>query len=240
MTASLDNLEQLIAQTSSLRGALFVLKNRIKPFGGCHLAYEYMLQPNSYIRGDHISMTTLPRHNTDLYWPSGGSNSDPIIEKIGTMDQPLFVDLEELCGMENTKYYQNRFFSSLIEGGCFSLAAYPLKTSGSDSYGALTVFETRAQRKSALRPKYYIEAGRQFHETTKLQGHISRYFNINDKERHVLEKTAQGRTSSDISHELELTQRAVELRLQSARKKLKARTSAEAVYKATVYSIIFQ
>ena len=240
LTTFNENIELLVAQTKSVRGALFALKNNIEAFGNCHLAYEYMLQTNAYIRGDHVSMTTLPENITDLYWPSGGSNADPVIENIGTLTNLMVVDLPHLCAMENSRFYNHQFFSALIEEGCQYLAAYPIRLEATDSFGALTVFESRNQRKSALDPSWYIEAAMQFHHALRIHGQMTHYFEINNNEKQVLEKMAHGKTTADIAQELNLTQRAVELRLQSARKKLKSRTTTEAVYKAITYSIIFR
>lgn len=47
-----------------------------------------------------------------------------------------------------------------------------------------------------------------------------------------------GKTAMDIADALTVTQRTVELRLQSLRKKLRARTTTEAVYKAICYGIL--
>ncbi len=84
-----------------------------------------------------------------------------------------------------------------------------------------------------------MDIARQFHHGVKTEGLIAKYFNITDKEKFALEAMAVGKTTADIAVELGLKQRAIELRLQNARKKLRARTTTEAVYKASAYAIIF-
>ena len=233
-------LENQLATTNSIRGALFVLKNFGKAFGNCHMAYEFMLQPKAFIRGDHINITTLPAAIYDTYLPSGGANSDPVIEKIATMNAPEYVDIEQVCKGSKLKFYQNPFFLKLLDIGCVSFAAYPILLDRADRFGILTVFETAEQRKNALDADYYLDAALVFHRAISKFGQLGRYFGVNEKERFVLEKMALGKNALDVSDELEITQRTVENRLQSARLKLKARTTTEAVYKASAYQIIFR
>lgn len=236
--SDLELLGDKLSNTNSIRGALFALRDNFKAFGGCHIAYEFFLQESAYIRGDLINVTTLPNDTTRLYMPSGGTNSDPVIENISNLKEPLIIDLRKLCTAGNTKYYRNPFFIALMDMGCTSLAAYPIPLNGNAGYGALTIFETVAQRSSALDPAYYCIAGKRFHEAIYKLGHLARYFEISDKERYVLEQMANGKVAGDIALELGVTQRTVEQRLQNARKKLRARTTTEAVYKASVFAII--
>ena len=238
-TTSIKSLEPLLSACNSIRGALFILKNNVAEFSNCHIAYEFMLRENSYIRSDHVKASTLAHEITDIYMPSGGPNSDPVIETIGSMKKPLFIDIGKLCATTKSVYYKNPFFISLMKLGYPSLAAYPILLDGRDKFGILTVIETPKQQNNRCAPEYYLEAGKAFHQIIKKHGHLARYFAIDDEECFILEKMAGGKTSYDVAHELQVTQRTVERRLQSARKKLKARTTTEAVYKAAAYAIIF-
>jgi len=233
-----SEVKKEIAQAKSLRDALFILKLKLAPFGRCNVAYEFALRPNAYITGDIINMTTLSRLYVELYPEAGGTNSDPVLENIGNMRAPLFVDLHKLTAGSGTRFYKNRFFSKLAEDGQTSLAAYPFTRPDRFGYGVMTIFETEEQRKTAEDPSYYIDVASRFHKSVLENGQIADYFKIAAREIFVLERMARGQTAADIALELGLTVRAIEKRLSSVRKKLRANTTTEAVFKAAAYRIL--
>jgi DNA-binding CsgD family transcriptional regulator len=227
-----------IANAPTLRDALFVLKTEHKSFGGCDIAYEYLIRGASYVRGDLVSMTTMSRKFTDLYLPAGGPNADPVLENADTNHEPFIVDLMKLGRDKKSKYATNKFFSALVKSGRKYFIAYPFMSEDRIGRGILTIMADQAQKDAGLHSDFFAYIGQQFHKSIKQNGQLIRYFNIDDKERHVLSRMADGKTAADIAEELGLSGRSVELRLQSARKKLKARTTTEAVYKAVAYAIL--
>lgn len=234
----LAKIEQVVSKTNSIRGALFALKNNIGLFGGCHLAFEQMVQKNSYLRGDLITMTTLPGEFTDLYYPSGGTNNDPVIENIGNLKGLIKVDLREVLSAPNSKYHANPFFGAMLERGWVSLASYSMTEFLQIGHAALTVFEDETQSRRNLDTFNMIEVANHFKNCLRKHGQIKRYFGLSEAERNVLQRSGEGRTAEDLAVEFNVSRRAIELRLQNARKKLTARTTTEAVYKAIAYGIL--
>lgn len=237
-SAEFSSVQADIVAAKSLRDALFILKLKLATFGGCDVAYEFAVRPNAYIRFDLVSMTTLSRRFTDLYPMTGGTNADPVVENIGTMTEPLFVDLEKLTRGKATRFYHHKFFTNLAESGRPGLAAYPFTNPNRIGYGVMTIFESRAQRNTAREPAYYINIAQAFHNSVTRHGQIARYFGIVPNEHFALDRMAQGQNAADVAMELGLTQRTIEKRLQSARTKLSARTTNEAIYKAAAYGIL--
>ena len=240
MTAMQDFelIREKIAGVASIRDALFVLKSQIPGLGGCDLAYEYMIRDTSFVRGDLVSMTTLPRTFTDLYYPSGGPNSDPVLENVHAGSRPFTVELEKLFKGKNTKFYGNKFYASLYSSGRKYFLAYPFQNNDKIGFGAFTLFATQRQKDTELPPSYFTAIGLELHKSLKEHGQLAAYFGLIDKEKFVLARMAEGKTAADIAQELGITVRSIELRLQSGRKKLQARTTTEAVYKAVAYSIL--
>jgi len=190
------------------------------------------------MRGDVVNPVTLPLEVTAFYGSSGAQNADPIIEKIPTLTKPYRLDIEAICGKAGSKYYKNSFFLALQSLGCVSLTAYPTTQKGRAGYGAITIFETKAQRERNIDPEDVRRLGQTFHGYMRRNGHFARYFTITEPEIFVLSRMAAGRTAQDVAEELTVTPRTIELRLQSARQKLITRTTTEAVYKAVCYGIL--
>jgi DNA-binding CsgD family transcriptional regulator len=197
-----------------------------------------MIKDTSYVRGDLVNMTTLSRKYTDLYYPGGGPNSDPVLEHVSADSGPFYVGLEKLFMEKNTKFSGNKFYAALFENGCEYFAAYPFKDDAGIGFGVFTIFATAEQMNSERPPKYFQNLAFEFHNILKSNGQLANHFNLLDREKFVLAKMADGKTAADIAQELGITVRSIELRLQSARKKLQARTTTEAVYKAVAYSIL--
>jgi len=229
------DLSEKLSHCNSIRGALFYLKNHYTEFQDCDLGYEYFVRKNAYIRGDIIAETTLPRHITDLYAPSGGQNADPIVENIADMKETMSIDLAKLCSDHKSKYYRNAFFEGLQTYDCQTITAYAFLPPGDFGFGALTLMQSKSYKATNLEPTHFADIGYALHTILKRQGHISRFIGITEKERFVIEKMADGKTAQDVAQYLNITPRTIEMRLQSARKKLKARTTTEAVYKSVCY-----
>ncbi len=233
-----NSVKSAIINANSVRGALFALKTRLAAFGGCHLAYEYMIYPNAYVRGDLINMTTLPPSIPELYMRSGGTNADPIIENIAGIKTPMHIDIKKLTLTKNSRFYKNKFYLSLLKMGCTNVAAYPFLDGDEKGHGVFSIFADKKLAEQLASPEYYTNFGLRLHQSLKKHGQIARFFNINDNEVFVLGKMAAGKSAADIAQILGVTTRTIELRLQSVRKKLHARTTTEAVYKAVIYGAI--
>jgi len=233
-----EKVKKSVESATTIRKALFILKSDMPSFNQCDIAYEYMIKDTSYVRADLVSMTTLPQKYTDLYFPGGGPNADPVLENVQADSDPFNVELKKLCAGKNTKFYGNKFYTALYENGCEYFSAYPFKDDLGIGFGVLTVFATAEHRKTNP-PQDKLQAfALEFHKVLKSNGQLASHFNLLDRERYVLAKMADGKTAADIAQELDITVRSIEMRLQSARKKLHARTTTEAIYKAVAYSIL--
>lgn len=233
-----SELDEAIKNTNSIRGALFVLRASLIEFTGHHIGYEYFVRKKSYIRGDVITQTTLPHNVTAHYASSGGQNADPIIENIPTLKDRLSVNVQTLIETSGSKFYKNKFFAAISDIGIQSMTVYAFLPENSRGFGGLTILESEDKASFKYPPEHFAEIGYNFHRALMRHGHIMRYLGLNEKEQNVLERMADGKTAQDIAHEFNVTPRTIEMRLQSARQKLKSRTTTEAVYKAVCYGIL--
>lgn len=232
------DIEDALSKASSLRGALFILKNNVPEFMGFNIGYEYFVRKNSYKRGDVIVQTTLPHSLTTQYTPSGGQNADPIIESIPTLIGRNTIDLQKLTSVRGSKYYKHKFFTSMSEMGIKSITVCAFLPENSRGFGGISIMEEKYEASLIYSPERFAEIGYYFHCLMLRHGQIVRFLGINEKEKHVMERMADGKTAQDVAHELNVTPRTIEMRLQSARQKLKSRTTTEAVYKSICYGVL--
>ena len=232
------NLRDQIGTRNSIRGALFVMRELVPEFKDCHLGYEYFVRPKSYMRGDIIAVTTLPNSIIDKYKPSGGENADPIVENIVDMDRRITIELPKICNNKTSKYYKNEFFMDLQKIGLPIISAYDLLAKGDFGFGALSVMKPDLLTGSERTGRHYSLIGYSFHLKMKSEGYLGRHLGVTEKERDVLDRMAAGRTAHDVAQKAGVTTRTIEMRLASARKKLKARTTNEAIYKSVCYGIL--
>ena len=80
--------------------------------------------------------------------------------------------------------------------------------------------------------------GQLYHMTMHRHKQMATHFDLSKKQSTALASVAKGQTAGDIAEQTGLVERSIELRLQQGRKKLSARTTTEAVYKALAYGIL--
>jgi len=233
-----SDIEASLRATNSLRGALFVLKNSFPEFMGCDIGYEFFVQKHGFKRGDVIVETTLPHSITQQYTPSGGQNADPVIESIPTLQNRHTIDIHKLTSARKSKYFKHKFFTALSHGGVHSITVYGFLPENSRGFGGLSIMEKDFQASLQYPSERYAEIGYFFHRYVIGHGLLLRALEINEREQLVLVRMAEGKTAQDVAQELNVTPRTIEMRLQSARKKLKSRTTTEAVFKSVCYGIL--
>ena len=233
-----DLVAEVIAPANSLRGALFRLQTRINLFDGHPIAYELMLRPGSYIRADLINMTTLPVSLTNRYRSMGGTNADPVLENLHGAVEPIAFDLRILCEDRNTRYFQNPFYRGLVEAGLPYCFAIPFQDAAKSCYGALTIFDSVKPDRRRRDAEDLLAIAAAFHRAVLASDLFAAYFGLTERELETLTGTASGQTAADLAELESLSPRTIEARLESARRKLMAKSTAEAVYKAATYRLI--
>ncbi len=240
MQTYINKVVEGVQESRSVRGALFRLLEILRPFGAEHLTYVLMLQPTAHKRGDLIASSTFPMALWQYYWQSGATLTDALIEVAPFMAGPTSINLEMVTEQYRKGSAPHKYFSALVGNGWPLVMGYPiLMNDGTRGMSGLGVVCSRQSRKKLREADFYMEIGKVFQREMRQHGHFRRYHALTDKEIIVLEYMAKGRTAEEIALKLKLQKRTVEMRLQSARKKLRSLTTTEAVYKASAYSILF-
>lgn len=233
-----DEMLEMLAGANSIRGALFKVKNDFPILAECDIAYELLPWAKSYIRSDLVAISSLPNEMIELYFPSGGTNTDPVIDKAGKQAGLFTVDIAGAIAAGKTRYTGNPFFAALLDRNCTSLGAYFLTGSAYIGYPIFTIFESPSMVANRPAVNDILALAGSFHFAIRELGLMARHLKVTELEQVVLLDTARGRTAEDLSAEYGVSQRTVELRLQSVRKKLRARNTAEAAFKGLIYGVV--
>lgn len=229
-------LNDIIARSNSLRGALFALRTDYQPFRGTHLGFEHVVGGNRHVRGDLINPTTLPASFGALYAEGGGAAFDPVVQMATSGRDHTVIELMELLSTGPGQFRRHRFLNAMVEIGCVRLTSVCLPRGEAVGRIVLTVMEGQG---AAPRSAEDIRAVlRQMIACFRVHGHIARYFDLKPQELSTLQAVAFGQSAQDIATRDEVSVRTIEFRLQRARKKLRAMTTAEAVFKASAYGLI--
>jgi DNA-binding CsgD family transcriptional regulator len=235
----INKLETALQQARSVRGALFRLREILQPFGAEHLTYVMMLHPTAYKRGDQVASSTFPMDMWQFYWQSGGMLTDALMEVAPFMAGPTSINLEMVTEQYRTGSAPHKYFTAIVKNGWPLVMGYPIfmndGTLGISGLGVVCSAQSRLKLREA---EFYMQMGRVLQRCFRRYGYFRRYYDLTDKEVYVLEKMARGLTAAEIAEVLNLQTRTIEMRLQTARKKLRAMTTTEAVFKATAFSII--
>ena len=234
--ARLAEIDAVIARTNSLRGALFALRGAYPAFADTHLGYEHIVGGKRHVRGDLINPTTLPASFGALYAEGGGAAFDPVVQMATSGSDHIVIDLEDLIANGPDQFRGNAFLTAMIEIGCVRLTSVCLARGEAIGRVVLSVMSGRdAPVRSAEADRAAL---RQMLASFRVYGHIARYFELKPVELSTLQATAFGRSAQDIASRDGVSARSIEFRLQRVRKKLRAMTTAEAVFKATAYGLI--
>lgn len=228
----------LVENTNSLRGALFSVKAGIEALDNSHIGFEFVLGERRHIRGDLISETTLPADFGALYHDSGGAGFDPILDAPVRDVDLTHLNVEELVQSGPMRFARSPFLNALIEIGCTRLASYQLPKHETSGRVIFTVMYHHDCQFDPSRKTLFQSLNREILAAVRECGHFTRHFGLSEREVTVIRQVANGANANEIALALSVTSRTVENRLKSAREKLRARTSAEAIYKATAFGLI--
>lgn len=230
------SLNDIITRTNSLRGALFAVRTDYEPFRDAHLGFEHVIGGNRHVRGDLINPTTLPASFGALYAEGGGAAFDPVVQMATAGSDHAVIDLMELLSTGPDQFRRNSFLNAMVEIGCIRLTSVCLPHGEGVGRIVLSIMEGQD---APPRPAEAIrDVLRQMIVSFRINGHIARYFDMKPVELSTLEAMAFGQSAQDIATRDEVSVRSIEFRLQRVRKKLRAMTTTEAVFKASAYGLI--
>ena len=227
------------ANAPCMQTSLNQLRDNLKPSGVKELVYGLFTRPHSYVQKDAIVISTLPNELMSLYNELGGVSNDPIAENLAVLSEPMFIDLKKMYHDKNSgKFYKWPYTKKMIDMGYTSLWTCPFSNQQAYGFGTMTFFQSSDQTAPKLIVDDLLVIGASYHLTMWESGKLADFLNLTPGEVTALTEMARGQNAIDIALLENVTTRTIENRLQRARKKLRSRTTPEAIYKAMAYGIL--
>lgn len=224
---------------ATLSEALEILRTHLDKFGIRDLAYGYMVEEQSHVRHDVVMIATIPAEVMRVYYKHGAFDFDPVADQVGDSNQPFCVDLKSLYqGREAAKFRGNVTMRAFLDRGYRFFWSFPFVDMELLGFGALTMHLKPDMDANSCDLQRLNAISNEFHQLVKSCGLLAKSFDLTELEATTLQSTMRGHTASKIAEFESVSTRTVEHRLQSAREKLRAKTTAEAVFKAIAYGII--
>jgi len=227
-----------LLDAGSMYKSLLRLNGHLEPCGVRDIVYVHMLHARSHIRNDYMFLSSFSDDLGALFREDGGGASYNFGDLLPRLSEPLYWDIKASQRPDHPLFSYNRANKLIYEQGYRDAWLMPMDVNLVSGYGFMMVFLENRQDVPQPDIEQMAKIGPFFHKLMKLNGLMAQHFLLTDKQRAVLEGMAEGKTAADLAQTLGIAQRSVELRLRTARQKLKARTTTEAVYKALAYAIL--
>lgn len=197
-----------------------------------------MIGHKRHIRSDLINPTTLPTDIGMKYMEHGGPGFDPVLSMVIGGQNQFSLDIQTVLDSRKPQFRKNGFLQALLDIGMQKITFCSIPNGEIVGHLVLTIVHAEDHPHATKFEANILEYLRALLRALRKHGHLARYFGIKPKELHTLTRIANGLSSNEVAQESEVTLRAIETRLQNIRKKLRARTTPEAIYKATAYGMI--
>ncbi len=217
-----------------------VVRSFCEGHGFTQFVYVFASYPEDIINDSAMVQITFPDEVLELYADGGGVQNDPVAIRVNEIQRPEIMN--NLAFADDERFSKHPLTDYFLGGGWNLGVTYPFKSLG--GIGALTTFADNSARKEQAG---IVDRGLQsqmvgvaslFHESLVGSGAAQQILSITDKERDALAFVAAGHTISTLADRLSISERAIEKRLSRARRKLGARNTANAVYRAAVRGVI--
>ena len=233
------SIQDRLGQHETLHDSLNELKTILKPFGVGQLVYGFMLHRKSHLRqNDNILYATFERSIRDIGMEDGGALTYQFADVTPRSDVPLFFDLEETLHGKGPLYSHNKSYRAIYNAGYRHAWVVPFLGVDENGFGLMIMFQDMSPDAQIINVDGLKSYAPLFHREMIKQKKLANHFKLSRKQIEALSWVSKGRTASYVAEKLGISERSIELRLQEARKKLCALTTAEAVYKALAYSIL--
>jgi len=233
-----QELSQDLSKTDSLETGLVVLENHLKPYGVCGLVYGFMIHEKSHLRSDLVWCMTFTEELRRTAKQDGGAITYRFGDVVPKLTEPLFFDLEAILAGEGLMYSHNETYVVGQKIGYTYGWIIPFSGEVQCGIGFLMAMQDIESGAPKMDVNQIIGFGAFFHKAMIKHKQMAKHFNLTRAQSEALASAAQGKTAAHLAAELGLTERSVELRVQKAREKLRAKTTVEAVYKALAYGIL--
>lgn len=232
-------LPDAMEEAEDLSDALFRLRDHLGPHGVRDLVYHYSLHSHTNLQHDMVFGFTLPDELIALYYAVGGLDNDAVSDDMDDQATPTLAHLSDMKSRQkNGANVRVDFAIEAEKMGYTTLLICPIADAARLGSGGMTFYQEDRKKAPLMDSDFLMQVARKFHHSVKLNGQLGDYFCLTPKEKQTLYWSALGRTGEDMAKLAGVSTRSIELRLQSARQKLRANNTTEAVYRGVAHGIL--
>ncbi|MGF1501814.1 MAG: helix-turn-helix transcriptional regulator [Paracoccaceae bacterium] len=241
----LPQITDIVSSHEHLPDALTGLSETLAPNGGHSLLYGFYVHVHSASRNDfvmahsHCDSLFAEADPETVFRASGGAATDIVAPNLPQITAPFPVDVrdvaEHLRAQNDTRLAWTLYY---LDRGFQTVWIAPINAPWAGGYGALNHGLQARYAPPPLAEDGLIPLVHAFHDAVRKTGRLARHIGLTELELDTLQKFAQGRTTEEIAGLQKVSRQAVDQRMLRARKKLRARNTIEAMYKAMVYGAL--
>ncbi|MEM7492147.1 MAG: helix-turn-helix domain-containing protein [Pseudomonadota bacterium] len=231
-------IQDALSDCTTLDEATRAFADTVKPLGVRDVVYGYMIEAKGYVKHDACFSVTIPDDLMEVYQGGGGLSTDPVPTTLNSHEEPYQMDFRELVHADHGPWLaQRKYMKALLQADYTTAWTFPVNDVEQIGYGAMTLFQD-VEGTLNIDPDILKPLVDECHVLIKRNGLLRTLFDLSEKETTTLLLTASGKTANDIASSDRVSVRTVELRLAKAREKLRARSTSEAIFKATNFGIL--
>lgn len=233
------DINQIAARCQSVEDALHRLQQALQRDDLHSIYYAFALRRRERARNDVITAYTGPEDLFQAFLQVGGPATAVHAERLEQTGQAEQISTAALLNtLSDRQDPRTSFIASCVNAGARTMWLCPFDGPATMGYGLLNLLFTTDGADPPVDPEDIDGFGAKVHLAIRDAGLLGQRFGLTGKETAVLDQLAQGYSAQDIAADQGITQRAIEKRVENARKKLNAANAVEAVYKATAYRIL--
>ena len=234
-----ESFEEDFIEFRSAKQALDRLRQRLGADRVEFSFYGFFVHLKDRARNDGIVVHNGPEDTVRIFQEVGGAATDIVASKLEILDAPFKIDLQVLVDrMTENQDPRLRFAKLFLGSGCRSAWIARISDVGMDGYGVLNHFCNDNADIPPIPVGELVPLALCFHNNVRKYGLLAMETKLTKVQIRTLHKLSQGKSAFDVAQSEGVSTRAVELRIEAARKKLRAHNAVEAVYKATAYGAL--
>lgn len=243
--AVLDHVLDTLARSRRLSQALTRLSAIAAPSGGHCLFYGFYVHLHSGLRSDfvmemsHRDTTFAGEDPEAIFRSAGGSAADLVAPNLPAIAAPFPIDVPDVCArMRRARDARLPWSEWFLERGFRTVWVAPINAPWVGGYGALNHGLAERRAPPPLPEAQLMPLAHAFQDAVRKTGLLARHVGLTERELATLQLFSHGRTTEEIAELQGVSRQAVDQRMLRARRKLRARNTIEAMYKAMVYGAL--
>jgi DNA-binding CsgD family transcriptional regulator len=239
----LEDFANALASCQSFDEAWAALLSHMQQFGMSFVNLGVIAEPPGQLtNGAKLLRTTMPDELLQLYEAVGGVSTDPNVHYISAYRKEALIDGESVitAQLPHAPKSLRTLLETLHDAHLHRILLLPDRDEATAAPLAIVLaFDRKAAAEIRHRMRDAVEtlkATQQiFWHTVQTKRLLTESAGLSIRQRNALTLAARGFTSAETAEHMELSTRSTEKLLAAARNKLGARSTASAIYRATVY-----